>query len=359
MKENDLSKNNLTEIRYLNNKTQKKFNKKGIKDKSIFYLILFSVFILILIIFILLKYHSSKPNINSSKKIYTTYNNNLLNNNLYVKSDSLLRKNSELTSEIITILIKGTKLIYLNETKEDDMNKIKYDKVKVIKSNLYSDEYIGYINNEQISLDFISEESYLISIESKTKMINEALNLLKSNNLYSTDKHKRRSGFFNYKIDGVYYFDCSSFCSTILNRVFNFTPRKKNSNEKKIWRTRHYVNNITSNNSNFEIVQEINKGGEKLDLNKLQIGDMILGTAKIINERYNHIMLYAGEQYIMHSTKVQFYDKEKNEMRNGIVMQKLNNSNYFTELENYKNIQLGNITKRFDSEIYIIRYKEL
>ena len=61
----------------------------------------------------------------------------------------------------------------------------------------------------------------------------------------------------------------------------------------------------------------------------------------------------------MHSTKVQFYDKEKNEMRNGIVMQKLNNSNYFTELENYKNIQLGNITKRFDSEIYIIRYKEL
>ena len=203
------------------------------------------------------------------------------------------------------------------------MNKIKYDKVKVIISNLYSDEYIGYINNEQISLDFISEESYLISIESKTKMINEALNLLKSNNLYSTNKHKRRSGFFNYKIDGVYYFDCSSFCST-----------------------------------NFEIVQEINKGGEKLDLNKLQIGDMILGTAKIINERYNHIMLYAGEQYIMHSTKVQFYDKEKNEMRNGIVMQKLNNSNYFTELENYKNIQLGNITKRFDSEIYIIRYKE-
>ena len=94
-------------------------------------------------------------------------------------------------------------------------------------------------------------------------------------------------------------------------------------------------------------------------MNKLQIGDMILGTAKIINERYNHIMLYAGEQYIMHSTKVQFYDKEKNEMRNGIVMQKLNNSNYFTELENYKNIQLGNITKRFDSEIYIIRYKEL
>ena len=70
-------------------------------------------------------------------------------------------------------------------------------------------------------------------------------------------------------------------------------------------------------------------------------------------------MLYAGEQYIMHSTKVQFYDKEKNEMRNGIVMQKLNNSNYFTELENYKNIQFGNITKRFDSEIYIIRYKEL
>ena len=86
---------------------------------------------------------------------------------------------------------------------------------------------------------------------------------------------------------------------------------------------------------------------------------MILGTAKKINEGLNHIMLYIGEQYIIHSTRALFYDKIKNKMRNGILMDKLNNSNYFTELETNKNIALGNITKRFDSNIYIIRYKEI
>ena len=92
-------------------------------------------------------------------------------------------------------------------------------------------------------------------------------------------------------------------------------------------------------------------------MNKLQIGDMILGTAKKIKEGLNHIILYIGEQYIIHSTRTLFYDKIKNKMRNGILMDKLNNSNYFTELENYKNIIKGNITKRFDSNIYVIRYK--
>ena len=92
-------------------------------------------------------------------------------------------------------------------------------------------------------------------------------------------------------------------------------------------------------------------------MNKLQIGDMILGTAKKINKGLNHIILYIGEHYIIHSTRTLFYDKIKNKMRNGIFMDKLNNSNYFTELENYKNIIKGNITKRFDSNIYIIRYK--
>ena len=39
-------------------------------------------------------------------------------------------------------------------------------------------------------------------------------------------------------------------------------------------------------------------------------------------------------------------------------MAKLNSSNYYTELETKENIKNGNITKRLDSEIYIIRYKE-
>ena len=359
MKEKDLSNNNLTEIEFVNNKKRKKSKEKIFKRKSKFYPILITIFILIIALFILLKHPFYKSKISSLNKIYTYTNKNLTKNILYVKSDSLLRKSPELTSDIYIILIKGTKLIYLNETVEDDMNKIKYDKVKLIKNNLYSKDYIGYINNEQISFNNIKEENYSISIDSKTKIINEAFSLLKSNNLYSKNKFMRTSGFFNHKIDGIYYFDCSSFCSTVLNRVFSFSPKKKNRNEIKVWTTKYYIKDITNKDSSFEIIQSINKEGEKLDLNKLQIGDMILGTAKKINEGLSHIILYIGEQYIIHSTRTLFYDKIKNEMRNGIFMDKLNDSNYFIELENNRNIALGNITKRFDSNIYIIRYKEI
>ena len=56
-------------------------------------------------------------------------------------------------------------------------------------------------------------------------MVKEALYLLNSNNLYSRSPKKRISGFFNYTIDDIYYFDCSSFCSSILNRVFPFDSK--------------------------------------------------------------------------------------------------------------------------------------
>ena len=72
----------------------------------------------------------------------------------------------------------------------------------------------------------------------------------------------------------------------------------------------------------------------------------------------NHIILHIGEGYIIHSTETLFYDSKQKIMRNGIIMAKLNSSNYYTELETKENIKNGNITKRLDSEIYIIRYKE-
>ena len=180
MNEKDLSKNNLTEIEFVNNKKHKKIKEKILKKKSKFYPILITIIILIIVLFITVKYPFYKSNIISSRKIYT--NKNLTKNILYVKSDSLLRKSPELTSDIYIILLKGTKLLYINETIEDDINKIKYDKVKVIKNNLYSKDYIGYINNEQISFNNIKEEKYSISIDSKTKIIKEAFSLLKSNN---------------------------------------------------------------------------------------------------------------------------------------------------------------------------------
>ena len=69
-------------------------------------------------------------------------------------------------------------------------------------------------------------------------------------------------------------------------------------------------------------------------------------------------MLHIGEGYIIHSTENLFYDSKHIIMRNGILMAKLNSNNYYTELETKENINKGNITKRFDSDIYIIRYKE-
>ena len=45
-------------------------------------------------------------------------------------------------------------------------------------------------------------------------------------------------------------------------------------------------------------------------------------------------------------------------MRNGIIMAKLNSSSCYTEIQTKENIKKGNVTKRFDSDIYIIRYKE-
>ena len=94
-----------------------------------------------------------------------------------------------------------------------------------------------------------------------------------------------------------------------------------------------------------------------MNLNKLQIGDIILGTATSIR-RGNHMMLYIGENYIIHSIDNLIYDNDLKVIINGIIVQKLNRSNYFTEIETKKNILKKIITKRFDINIYVIRFKE-
>ena len=162
--------------------------------------------------------------------------------------------------------------------------------------------------------------------------MDEALYWLKSNNSYSRKKNKIKSGFFNYTIDGIYYFDCSSFCFTLLNRVFNFSQKYYYKDEIKVWTTKVYLKHIHFHKSIFEIIESINKEGQKLDLNKLQIGDFILGRADLINNGINHIMLHIGEGYIIHSTENLFYDNKQTIMRNGILMAKLNSSSCYTEI---------------------------
>ena len=278
---------------------------------------------------------------------------------LYTKTDTLLRKEPNSSSDLITIINKGNKVEYLNETiiKDDGT---KYDKVKLLKNKLYQLEEIGFVLRSQLSDTIINEDENSISIKSKIKIIKEAYNILNSKTAFSMEYPKRLGGFENIKYDDKYYFDCSSFCSCILNRTFNFPPPQENKDKKEIkaWSTYMYLENIQKKDSIFNVVQEIYVEGKVIDLNKLQIGDCILGQSSNINNGMNHIMLYVGEGYIIHCTKGRYLGIKTNKMRDGVVKESLIGINYYTELENLQNIKNGNITKRFDVRILVLRYKE-
>ena len=279
---------------------------------------------------------------------------------LYIKTDSLLREQPNSSSNIIIVLNKGSKVEYLNETITKD-DGTRYDKVKIIKNKLYSSELIGFVLRTQLSDNIISEERNSISINSKTKMIKVAMNFLNLNTGYSMEIPKRSYGFFNKKYEDKYYFDCSSFCSCILNRTFDFPPSedKDDKDNIKVWSTHMFIENFKKEeNSLFNVVESINIQGKSIDLNKLQIGDFIVGEASYINNGINHMMFYAGEGYIIHCTHGRYLGIRTNQMRDGVVKERLTDMNYYTELESLQNIQNANITKRFDIGIYIIRYKE-
>ena len=270
-----------------------------------------------------------------------------------VKSESLLREEPSFPSKIITSLLPKTEVLLLNESNEE-INGENYDKIKLIKNNRYPEEYIGWIIHRQII-----EYKPSLSLETKNKILITIFKYLNSKTGYTMEFPQRNGGFFDKKYDDILYFDCSSFVTTILNRNFNFPPSNTNltNDEIVVWATVHYFENIKSDNSLFDIIQKINKPGEKLDLNMLEIGDIILGRAKKLTGGINHILFYVGDGYIVHCTRGNFLGKKENEYRNGVVKEKMTD-NYYTEIETQENIEKGNITKRFDDEIYVIRYKE-
>ena len=49
--------------------------------------------------------------------------------------------------------------------------------------------------------------------------------------------------------------------------------------------------------------------------------------------------------------------QKENEFRDGVVKEIIS-TNYYIEIETPENIEKNNITKRFDDQIYVIRYKE-
>ena len=276
-----------------------------------------------------------------------------INKIFIVKSESLLREEPSFPSKIITSLLPKTEVLLLNESKEE-INGENYDKIKLIKNNRYPEEHIGWIIHRQII-----ELKPSLSLETKNKILITIFKYLNSKTGYTMEFPQRNGGFFDKKYDDILYFDCSSFVTTILNRNFNFPPSNTNltNDEIVVWATVHYFENIKSDNSLFDIIQKVNKPGEKLDLNMLEIGDIILGRAKKLTGGINHILFYVGDGYIVHCTRGNFLGKKENEYRNGVVKEKMTD-NYYTEIETQENIEKGNITKRFDDEIYVIRYKE-
>ena len=276
-----------------------------------------------------------------------------INKIFIVKSESLLREEPSFPSKIITSLLPKTEVLLLNESKEEKDGEI-YDKIKLIKNNRYPEEYIGWIIHRQII-----EYKPSLSLETKNKILITIFKYLNSKTGYTMEFPQRNGGFFDKKYDDILYFDCSSFVTTILNRNFKFPPSNTNltNDEIVVWATVHYFENIKSDNSLFDIIQKVNKPGDKLDLNMLEIGDIILGRAKKLTGGINHILFYVGDGYIVHCTRGNFLGKKENEYRNGVVKEKMTD-NYYTEIETQENIEKGNITKRFDDEIYVIRYKE-
>lgn len=323
-------------------------------------------------------------NFNKIKEIKNTLNHikekcnvnkEVLDNIFYTKSDTLLRAEASSSSKILIVLIKGTKLIYLKSSVTKDDGTI-YDKVKIIKNNIYQSEIIGFVLRRQLSFSPIESEINNISVQQKTEIIKEALSILKRNTGYSMDIKKRLGGFYNIEEENTLFFDCSSFCSTILNRIFNIPLFKssciltneffkeknkeiKGTNKvREVWTTYHYLEDLNKKKGIFQVVQYISTPGQKIYYSNLQVGDLILGVNKKIHKGINHIMIYVGEGYIIHCTRGYYLGIKTNQFRSGVVKDRLTEENYFTELETKENLKNGNITKCFDQEIYVLRYKK-
>lgn len=291
---------------------------------------------------------------------------------MFISREAIFRKTPELKSEVLDILKVNTEVEIINEVKNDKENEcfceVEVNRLKgyIIKSSL-SDKKV-----EKIFGNNISE----VSKESKTRMINEAVRILNQKTTYSAkldykffDSGKTRlNGYFNipyYEDDSeeeYFSYDCSTFCDTILNRVFkenmvregNYKIEvKKEIFKPNIWATRDYFSNAflekDDNNKKFDVIQFIENKGEILSVESMQIGDFIIGIIDKENEKHNskltmnHIMMYMGDEYFAHAS----YTNGK-EIFNKVLLTKIVDNFY---------IKIG-FENRFDKSILLARYKE-
>ena len=287
---------------------------------------------------------------------------------MFVIVESILRKDYKSDAEIIDILEINTEVEKIEEI-ENKAEKELYYKVKF-------EEKIGYILSTSLGIKkAIIKERKVKSIdkEIKIKMINESYRILKQNTEYSSKKDNkfyengktRGNGYYNipFLIDEekeFYSYDCSSFCDTILNRVFKENMQRKGSEQIEIkdnifkpnlWVTRDYFENsvmVRGEEKKFEIIEYAQKENESIHVENMESGDFILGIIDYENEKHNkkfimnHIMMYVGDRYFIHSS----FSDGKN-IFNGVVMTKIENE-FYTKVS---------FEKRFDKAILLLRYK--
>lgn len=272
---------------------------------------------------------------------------------IYAKDETLLRVAPSSSADVSIVIVKGTKLKCNTAEAVTKGDGTIYDRVEIVADNNYREGHVGYVLRRQLSQEPVESEIRLMYIKNKTKMVQEAMRILNTNTKYNMKAPYRAGGYYGIQENGVYTYDCSTFCSTLMKNTFGLDMLQTNKNKinlngmicYNVWQTYTYFDEVNKFDSMFSVVDRVTTPGQSIDKSKLQIGDFILGDAKKIKRGVNHIMFYVGEDYIIHAT-------------NGGVQRMRLSDDYYTCLETSSNVASGNYTKRFDKEIMILRYRD-
>lgn len=286
---------------------------------------------------------------------------------MFIIVESILRKTPELKAEVVDILRINTEVeiieIIENIDEKESYAKIRYKEKEgyVLKTSLEKNKIICNENKNES-----------ITVQEKTKMINEAIRILNQHTEYSSkidnkfyeNGKTRANGYYNipYLIENgieFYSYDCSAFCDTILNRVFKENMQRRNREQVEVkdglfkpnlWVTRDYFESsvIEKEEKKFDVIEYAKEENQEIHIENMEIGDFILGIIDYENEKHdkkfimNHIMMYIGDKYFVHSS---FSDGEN--IFNRVLMSKIVDD-FYTKVS---------FEKRFDKSILIIRYK--
>jgi len=285
---------------------------------------------------------------------------------MFVLVESLLRKSPSLNSEVLEILDRGLEVNVIGEkvlNDDDEFIKIEYAK---------GEGYVicGSIGDKAPLKSNNTLKS--ISKESKIKLINEAFKILKQNTSYSAkldnnfypNGKTRANGYYNvpYVENGnkIYSYDCSAFCSTIINRTFDENMQREGAyvqieehlKKPNLWTTKDFLANAKKEDAEkkkFLLIQDVLEFEKSISIDDMEIGDLLIGIIDFHNENHNkvyimnHIMLYVGDKYIVHasfSNGVEIFDR--------VLFTKLKDD-FYTKLS---------FDRRFDKEIAVVRYNQ-